>query len=112
LAAIHRKADYLLTGDVRHFEDIYGKRMEGVLVLRRAIFRAPATGLEGPPSRYIKRLCDSSTGSRDTVRKKCDGRVGADTGRVMGPLRGFSLLAGGEGLAVYRSPLVKFRGII
>jgi predicted nucleic acid-binding protein len=34
LAAIHGKADYLLTGDVRHFGHLYGKRIEGVLVLR------------------------------------------------------------------------------
>jgi predicted nucleic acid-binding protein len=36
LAAIHGKADYLLTGDSRHFEHLYGKRIEGVLVLRPA----------------------------------------------------------------------------
>jgi predicted nucleic acid-binding protein len=36
LAAIHGKADYLLTGDARHFEHLYGKRIEGVLVLRPA----------------------------------------------------------------------------
>ena len=34
LAAIHGKAGYLLTGDVRHFQHLYGKRIEGVLVLR------------------------------------------------------------------------------
>lgn len=33
LAAIHGKADYLLTGDARHFEYLYGKRIKGVLVL-------------------------------------------------------------------------------
>jgi len=38
LAAIHGKADYLLTGDARHFEHLYGKRIEGVLVLRPAQF--------------------------------------------------------------------------
>ena len=34
LAAIHGKADFLLTGDGRHFGHLYGKRVEGVLVLR------------------------------------------------------------------------------
>jgi predicted nucleic acid-binding protein len=38
LAAIHGRADYLLTGDVSHFEHIYGKRVEGVLVLRPAAY--------------------------------------------------------------------------
>jgi len=33
LAAIHGKADYLLTGDARHFDHLYGKRIVGVLVL-------------------------------------------------------------------------------
>jgi predicted nucleic acid-binding protein len=33
-AAIHGKADYLLTGDARHFEHLYGKRIEGLLGLR------------------------------------------------------------------------------
>jgi predicted nucleic acid-binding protein len=36
LAAIHGKAGYLLTGDARHFAHLYGKRIEGVLVLRPA----------------------------------------------------------------------------
>ena len=36
LAAINAKAGYLLTGDVRHFQHLYGKRIEGVLVLRPA----------------------------------------------------------------------------
>ena len=36
LAAIHGKADYLLTGDAKHFEHLYGKRVGGVLVLRPA----------------------------------------------------------------------------
>ena len=36
LAAIGSKADYLLTGDARHFGHLYGKRIEGVLVLRPA----------------------------------------------------------------------------
>jgi len=38
LAAIHGKADYLLTGDARHFAHLYGKRIKGVLVLRPAQF--------------------------------------------------------------------------
>jgi predicted nucleic acid-binding protein len=38
LAAIHGNADYLLTGDASHFEHIYGKRIEGVLVLRPAAY--------------------------------------------------------------------------
>jgi uncharacterized protein len=36
LAAIHGKADFLLTGDVKHFGHLYGKQVEGVLVLRPA----------------------------------------------------------------------------
>jgi uncharacterized protein len=36
LAAIHGKADFLLTGDARHFDHLYGNRIEGVLVLRPA----------------------------------------------------------------------------
>lgn len=36
LAAIHGRADYLLTGDAKDFEHLYGKRIEGVLVLRPA----------------------------------------------------------------------------
>jgi uncharacterized protein len=36
LAAIHGKADHLLTGDARHFGHLYGKRIGGVLVLRPA----------------------------------------------------------------------------
>ena len=38
LAAIHGKADYLLTGDARHFGHLYGKRIEGVRVLRPAAY--------------------------------------------------------------------------
>jgi predicted nucleic acid-binding protein len=40
LAAIHGHADYLLTGDARHFEHLYGKRIEMVLVLRPAQYFA------------------------------------------------------------------------
>lgn len=36
LAAIHGRADCLLTGDARHFQHLYGRRIEGVLVLRPA----------------------------------------------------------------------------
>ncbi len=36
LGAIYGKADYLLTGDARHFEHLYGKRIDGVMVLRLA----------------------------------------------------------------------------
>ncbi len=45
LAAIHGKADYLMTGDARHFAHLYGKRIKGVLVLRPAQYferRRPA----------------------------------------------------------------------
>jgi predicted nucleic acid-binding protein len=45
LAAIHARADYLLTGDARHFGHLYGKRISGVLVLRPAAYfdrRRPA----------------------------------------------------------------------
>jgi predicted nucleic acid-binding protein len=38
LAAIHGKADYLLTGDARHFEHLYRKRIEDVPVLRPAAY--------------------------------------------------------------------------
>jgi uncharacterized protein len=38
LAAIHGKADYLLTGDQRHFGHLYGQRVVGVMVLRPAQF--------------------------------------------------------------------------
>jgi predicted nucleic acid-binding protein len=40
-AAIHGKADYLLTGDARYFEHLYGKRIEPVLVVRPAQFFEP-----------------------------------------------------------------------
>ena len=36
LSAINGKADYLITGDIPHFAHLYGKRIEGVLVLRPA----------------------------------------------------------------------------
>ena len=36
LAAIRGRADFLLTGDGRHFGDFYGKRIGGVRVLRPA----------------------------------------------------------------------------
>jgi uncharacterized protein len=36
VAAIHGKVDFLLTGDGRHFGHLYGKRIEGVMVLRPA----------------------------------------------------------------------------
>jgi uncharacterized protein len=38
LAAIHGTANYLLTGDARHFAHLFGKRIEGVLILRPAEF--------------------------------------------------------------------------
>jgi hypothetical protein len=40
LAAIHGKADFLLTGNGRHFGHLYGKRLEGVTVLRPAQYFA------------------------------------------------------------------------
>ena len=36
VAAIHGKTNFLLTGDDRHFGHLYGKRVEGVTVLRPA----------------------------------------------------------------------------
>lgn len=33
LAAIEARADYLLTGDVRHFGAYFGKRVEGITIL-------------------------------------------------------------------------------
>ena len=36
LAAIRGKADYLLTGDGHHFGHLYGKLVEGVMMLRPA----------------------------------------------------------------------------
>jgi len=41
LAAIAAKADYLLTGDVRHFGPYFGKKIEGVAIL--------------PPGQYLKK---------------------------------------------------------
>jgi hypothetical protein len=38
LLAATGRADYLLTGDARHFGHLYGKRIEGVLVLRPAAY--------------------------------------------------------------------------
>lgn len=40
LAAIHAGATHLLTGDVRHFQHLFGKRIAGVLVLRPAQYFA------------------------------------------------------------------------
>jgi hypothetical protein len=40
MAAIRGKAAYLLTGDVRHFGHLFGKRLEGVMVLRPAQYFA------------------------------------------------------------------------
>jgi predicted nucleic acid-binding protein len=40
MSAIHGKAHYLLTGDARHFGHLYGKRIEGVMVLRPAQYFA------------------------------------------------------------------------
>ena len=40
LSAIHGKAEFLLTGDARHFEHLYGKRIDGVMVLRPAQYSA------------------------------------------------------------------------
>ena len=45
LAAIYGKTDFLLTGDGRHFGHLYGKRIEGVVVLR------PAQYIERHPRR-------------------------------------------------------------
>jgi hypothetical protein len=38
LAAIHGEADYLLTGDARHFRTSLRKRIERLLVLRPAAY--------------------------------------------------------------------------
>jgi predicted nucleic acid-binding protein len=38
MSAIHGKADYLLTGDARHFGHLYGRQIEGVLVLRPSAY--------------------------------------------------------------------------
>ena len=35
-SAIHGEAHFLLTGDVRHFGHLYGRRVQGVMVLRPA----------------------------------------------------------------------------
>ena len=40
MAAIHGQADFLLTGDARHFAHLYSKRVSGVLVLRPAQYFA------------------------------------------------------------------------
>jgi predicted nucleic acid-binding protein len=43
LAAIHPRADYLLTGDAQHFSHLFGKRIEGVLVLQPAQYLSHRT---------------------------------------------------------------------
>jgi predicted nucleic acid-binding protein len=40
LAAIHGNADYLLTGDARHFGNLFGKRIASVFVMRPAQYLA------------------------------------------------------------------------
>ncbi len=37
-AAIDAKVTHLLTGDVKHFDAFYGQRVEGVLILRPAVY--------------------------------------------------------------------------
>ena len=44
LAAIEANATHLLTGDIRHFGSLFGKRVEGILVL--------------PPGDYLRRHGD------------------------------------------------------
>jgi len=46
LAANQGKAEYLLTGDGRHFDHLYGKRIVGVLVVRRRIILGAAKPLK------------------------------------------------------------------
>ena len=41
LAAIEARADYLLTGDFRHFGPYFGKKIEGVTII-------------SPPAQYFK----------------------------------------------------------
>jgi len=50
LAAIHGQADYLQTGDARHFDHLYGKRIEGVLVIAAQLLERSATPLKAPVS--------------------------------------------------------------
>jgi uncharacterized protein len=51
LAAIHGKTHYLLTGDARDFGNLYGKEIEGVLVLRPAqYFERQRSGLKAADS--------------------------------------------------------------
>ncbi len=38
LAAIDAKCTHLITGDVRHFGEYFGKRVGGVLILRPAVY--------------------------------------------------------------------------
>jgi len=33
MAAVHARADYLLTGDIRHFGRYFGKKIEGVTII-------------------------------------------------------------------------------
>ncbi len=40
LAAIHARAGFLLTGDVHHFGHLYGRHIEGVIILRPAQYFA------------------------------------------------------------------------
>ena len=45
LAAIEARANYLLTGDIKHFGALFGRKIEGVIVL------APAQYLKRHPNR-------------------------------------------------------------
>ena len=65
LSAIHSKADYLLTGDARHFAHLYGKRIEGVLVLRhRRSISSTTSRREATPRVFY-------TGRFSSLRGKC-----------------------------------------
>jgi hypothetical protein len=50
LAGIHARADYLLTGDARHFGHLYRKRIEGLLVLRPAAHLSAGDAFEATVS--------------------------------------------------------------
>ncbi len=43
LAAIEARATHLITGDIRHFEPYFGKKIEGILVLPPGEYQKKAT---------------------------------------------------------------------
>ena len=61
LAAIYGKADFLLTGDIRHFGRYYGRKFEGVMTLRPADYLnlSQIELKRCPPYRFGAAVCAS-----------------------------------------------------